>query len=313
MVAPLNDLLGTLRFGQPVCHQRLEVVPLLAPTQQHGVAYITYDEAIAASKLLLEEVGAAGSVPHLLATNLGSERVLIPDGTTLVGCKQNRVVNVTILLESESKTVIPVSCVERGRWSLLSKLFAAGSTGDKELRTKMCQDATRSLKHGAQVRVSQHKVWQHVDDVLRAAKADSPSAAYHAAYAEKQPEFAEFKQAISLPRETVGVAVAVDGSCELVEVFDRPEAFARLWQRLLDGYVVSLGQRPRAQVAVSANAAEFLRRVAQAPHEAFPAVGVGTSVRFESDGLTGAALVCDDQVVHLAAFATPHNTSNSGT
>jgi ARG and Rhodanese-Phosphatase-superfamily-associated Protein domain len=38
------------------------------------------------------------------------------DGQELVGAKQNRVLNVTVLIEAESEVLLPLSCVEEGRW-----------------------------------------------------------------------------------------------------------------------------------------------------------------------------------------------------
>jgi hypothetical protein len=53
-------------------------------------------------------------VPELRVKNSGDLPVLILDGEELVGAKQNRIVNVTILVPPHSETVIPVSCIEAG-------------------------------------------------------------------------------------------------------------------------------------------------------------------------------------------------------
>ncbi len=66
---------------------------------------------------------AAGSVPDLRVINRAEKMVLILDGEELVGAKQNRIVNTTILVAAQSTLVIPVSCVEQGRWSYRTLSF----------------------------------------------------------------------------------------------------------------------------------------------------------------------------------------------
>ena len=67
---------------------------------------------MAAGTLQVTEVDESGSVPELLATNTGDEMVLLLDGEELVGAKQNRILNITLLAPAMQDTVIPVSCVE---------------------------------------------------------------------------------------------------------------------------------------------------------------------------------------------------------
>ena len=80
-------------------------------------------EAIECSLLTVTEVSEGGHVPELKVINRGDKPVLLIDGEELVGAKQNRVLNTTILLKEKSETVIPVSCTEHGRWSYKSGHF----------------------------------------------------------------------------------------------------------------------------------------------------------------------------------------------
>ena len=66
--------------------------------------------------VVVKEVSEGGSVPRLNLANLSNSYVLVNDGTQLVGAKQNRIVNATILIAPGTEVAMPVSCVEAGRW-----------------------------------------------------------------------------------------------------------------------------------------------------------------------------------------------------
>jgi len=75
----------------------------------------------------------AGSVPELLVKNLAPSPVLILDGEELIGAKQNRIVNLTILVAAGQTLRIPVSCVEAGRRVHRSREFATAAPGRRRL------------------------------------------------------------------------------------------------------------------------------------------------------------------------------------
>ncbi|KKL23508.1 hypothetical protein LCGC14_2424690 [marine sediment metagenome] len=104
--------LPALKIGNPLNYEALSVFPLFGENGGAGVPYSLSDEAIASDTVTVTEVSEGGSVPDLLVENRGNERVLFLEGEELVGAKQNRVLNLSLLVAAHSKTTLPVSCVE---------------------------------------------------------------------------------------------------------------------------------------------------------------------------------------------------------
>src|SRR5260370_31087384 len=116
-----------IRVGDPTRHESLTVFPLFAePNGQ--VEYLLSDEAMHAGSVTVQEVSEGGSVPDLLVENSGDIRVLFLEGEELVGAKQNRILNTSVLFPAKSKIKIPVSCVGQGRWAYTSRRFGSGGS-----------------------------------------------------------------------------------------------------------------------------------------------------------------------------------------
>src|SRR5687768_14063418 len=115
--------LRSLHLGSPTAVHDLVVVPLLKSEADHHT-YTTLDEAIENDLADVTEISETGSVCQLLVKNRSPRAILILDGEELVGAKQNRIVNLTILVAAESTLEIPVTCVEAGRWRQRSKAFS---------------------------------------------------------------------------------------------------------------------------------------------------------------------------------------------
>ncbi len=97
--------------------------------------------------LSVAEVNEEGSVPELKVTNAADMSVLLLDGEELMGAKQNRVLNTSILLVVKSETIIPVSCTEHGRWSYSSPAFSdSGVVMSPSLRMRKVSSVSTSLE-----------------------------------------------------------------------------------------------------------------------------------------------------------------------
>ena len=86
----------------------------------------TLDDAIESGAVTVSEVSPAGSVSEINLKNHGTFPVFMLDGEELIGAKQNRILNLSVLAPPVQTIVIPVSCVEQGRWD--SQFSSFGSS-----------------------------------------------------------------------------------------------------------------------------------------------------------------------------------------
>jgi hypothetical protein len=206
------------------------------------------------------------------------------------------------MLAPESVTVIPVSCVERGRWSFLTRHCSPSWVSDSALRAMMCRGATDSLRKSESVGVDQAAVWDYVEGMLCGSGAASPTRAYHALYERWQQELADYEAHLPVPGNACGVAVEVDGRVQTVDLFDKPDTLRRLWPGLVKSYVLA-ALAPGVVWGWEAGVKEFLDRVLASDGEFYQSAGIGTTLRLATDEAVGAALLCKGCLVHLSLFA----------
>jgi hypothetical protein len=89
-----------------------------------GIHYLILEEAIQSGAFRITEVSESGTVPRLRALNETTRPVFLLDGDQLIGAKQNRILNLSLMLGAKSESDIPVACVEAGRWRSQSREFA---------------------------------------------------------------------------------------------------------------------------------------------------------------------------------------------
>jgi len=309
-----------LECGQPQTHLNLVVVPLSGQPASN-VEYVLAADAIAAGHLTISEVDQSGSVPELLVTSNSDLPVLLIDGEELVGAKQNRILNTTILVKAHSQTKIPVSCVEQGRWHHVSPEFSSGGFSPSELRGRKSRSVSRNLRATGEATSDQGEVWDYVQEKLRRLHAHSPTMSMHDAIEQRRPTIRDYTGAMVCPEGARGVIVAIDGKFAAMDLFDKPATLQRLWHRLLTGYALDAIDRPGAApdaevkpfVSEGSNGAqEVLDHIAGLTCDAFPSVGLGEDWRFESDEAVGQALVVEKTAVHLSAFPNSRDGDRGG-
>ena len=266
--------------------------------------YDTLSVAVAARTARVTEVSDHGSVPELRVVNDGPRPVLIVDGEELVGAKQNRIVNLTILVPAKSSITIPVSCVEAGRWRQESHEFQSAdrafhATG----RRSKAEQVSMSLQADGAPRSDQGAIWNEID--LKSARlgARSPTRAVSAMFDQQRHKLDRFVNAMKPLDGQVGAIFAIRGQIAGLDAFDSPHTWAALMPKLLRSYGLdALDMGIGGDGFAQPDPRRFLDAVSRARCTIYPAVGAGHDLRFEGGGIVGAALTTEKGIVHAVAF-----------
>jgi hypothetical protein len=308
----LAALLDRILLGTPSAYRNLSLTPiLLKDGPLSSIEPLCLEEALAAGTLGVSEVSAKGHVPELRVKNSGDLSVLILDGEELVGAKQNRIVNVTVLVPPHSEIVIPVSCIEAGRWRYSRPCFAAAERVlNQEIRYRKAEAVTKSLKE-KRLRVSdQHAVWDGVDKMLFTLGTASPARALSDGFDERVNDITEYLAAFAGRSGQVGVIYRIGGVLAGLDLFGSERTFARAFPKLVRGSALQALAGYGKDGRPCLEELQFLRSALKAPADRFPAVGLGEELRIDTDGIGGGALRLSTGLVHLFAFVR-HTAANS--
>src|SRR5260370_41463045 len=161
--------------------------------------YLLLEDGIAQGKVRVTELNAGGCVPELRLENNADIPVLLVDGEELVGAKQNRVLNLTILAPAKRTTIIPVSCVEAGRWNMASPDLKTADHFMYSLgRGERVTHVTASMRSNGTRTSDQGAVWRNIAAKAARLKASSPTGAMSAIYKRHANSVQEFAPAFTL-------------------------------------------------------------------------------------------------------------------
>jgi hypothetical protein len=276
----MSVVLPRIRVGAPVGYQTLTVFPLFDGSFE-PVEYTLSDEGIDSGSVTVEEVSAAGCVPDLLVENQGDVRVLFLEGEELVGAKQNRILNTSVLVAAHAKTKIPVSCVEQGRWGYRSRKFGhRGTHSSSKLRRVLKKSVGDSIQANRGYRSDQGDVWHEVSRQQAALGASSETHAMFDTYRAHQGRVSEFRERLLYVDGACGLAVAVGNRVVALDLFDKPVTCQKVWQRLLSGYVLdALEEQTESSPPEAAEVERLLELVAAMPWDKADPVGEGEDHR----------------------------------
>lgn len=303
--AGFQTWLSGLTLATPQRIGELTLVPLLQgrlPEQPDTLM----DEAILQRQLEVVEQGS-GYVQQVIAHNKGEADVLVLEGATLVGCKQNRMVAWSVLVGARSAVPVSVGCMERGRWSHRGSGFTAGAMAvDPHIRRRSKRETSASVAELAGPRLDQRRAWSDVDGKLREWRISSDTDDYHTGLLARLKETRARLRHLKPAAAQVGVIALHNDRLLGLEAVAHPKTWAVLALRALPAYALgaeSARTDPEFGQVPPASPGEWLEAVARSGTEARRARGKGYDVVIKGKGITGSCLWHEGAARHLAVFA----------
>jgi hypothetical protein len=295
----IRDLIEGLQVGEPVYHENLTIIPVYSDRIRDHTRYTTLDEALDRGWLVISEV-EGGRVPQVKVTNRSDRCIFLMGGEILTGCRQDRIVGRDVLLRPRAKNVIvPVYCVEQGRWTYESESFySRQNLGTSRLRAESQKAAGDA----------QSNIWGYVSDLAGRAGLSSPTTRLQEAYesdaARRKISGLEEKMG-NIPRlypDAVGVVIGVGHRIVSVDIFANPHVFRRLWPKILKSSALAVVCDPAYGTIGQGDAIGFLRRLHDKRYTPKSAVDLGSELSVVDTEVNVNALTYRDAVIHLAGF-----------
>lgn len=286
----MSSIEPDITCGPDLSFHNLTIVPLLGKSETEP-KYDTLDAALAAGSLHITETSDAGSVPKIRVRNTGRRPVLIIDGEELVGAKQNRTVNLSILVDAAAD----VTCrspawrpaggtAARARFASSPRThFAAG-------RAAKSAQVSASLMNAGTARADQGQVWEGIAERSSRLRAHSDTRAMADIFERNADPIEAYVRALRSRKHQVGAVFILNGEPTGLDLFDCAPTFKALFPKILRGYALdalalqdegipSAGASSERPDIRRARATRLMTDALDAPRHEFRLPGLGATWR----------------------------------
>lgn len=297
-LAPMN-----FEFGDLYKIHGLGVVPLLTDQIPTVPTIQMLDEVIEIGAVTIQEVSESGAVPFLSLRNCGENPVLILDGEEIIGGKQNRIMNTTVIVMAGCSIRINVSCVEAGRWNPLSLNFTSGKSIFRATsRAVHKQGVTNSLRREGVPVSNQGAVWNEVERSLREFNVASKTENFQEARQQVSHKIEEFVQAVQPLENQIGSIFLNNQGIIGAELLATPDLFRRSHAKIISSFAFEVLSAPDLNGVSIEPVKAWWGQVLESPFSKHPSAGVGDDVRIQTEQVIASGLVYGGAMMHLSCF-----------
>ena len=264
----------------------------------------TLTEALKENILEIKETGVVANLQFINKSN--DCKIIIMEGEIVKGGRQNRVINVTMILDENSETIVPTSCVEQGRWSGISDKFGSDAYVSPIIYGNLSNSVNKSMMSSRDSGEpmmycsNQPSLWLSVSCSSASHGSASDSSDYTKIYEDREKDIKEYIDKLKpMFKECAGIA-AVIGKKLIFSITDSKEMFMPQFEKLLKSYILdALVIKEKIKLSIE-EVAKHLDCLLEIKSELFDSPNkIGKIIKFNSDNVIGSAFLYKDSIVHL--------------
>jgi hypothetical protein len=290
------------RITGPYAHENLAVY-LIHADRQDDREFITLDEGLRDKVVLITEKQDE-QVSELQIENTAEVPLFIQEGDRLVGGKQDRIIGLSMVIPPRSgKTKIPAFCVEQGRWAQGGMGLAFGATSNAAL-------APLPVRYAGKVAGDQGMVWREVAEqksVLEEQGVSNASSSLNEAFdsEEMNKVSREYQSRLGEVFEehpdAVGVAFALNGEIQEVNLYPGNRLLRKIGPRLLMGYAIQAvaSREGKATHPAAPDVAKFMQDGTRRKEESRQIDGRNSMRLISYDGKVNCDTLYEGKPVHV--------------
>ncbi len=304
MALLIEKLFNDITLGETQVGGAISVIPLYSnsPTEFN---YVTLSDVSTEMQVQISELDGGASVGQLKLSNLMDTNLLLIDGEELEGSKQNRALNTSIVVRAGSDTVIPVSCTEHGRWSsYYQRSNDSGVVMPFSVRSSKKVTVDDSLKSESRFESNQSRVWDDISELHRRKSTLSHTGAMKDTFRANNNDLNDYCEMFQYSEGQNGALILMGGEVAGLEYFSQHGACRSLYPKIIKSYAMDAPDSDEqcATIGIRETCTNFMGRAAQMTADQYESPGIGIDYRFEGGDVTGSALVCDGEVVHMSFY-----------
>ena len=215
--------------------------------------------------------------------------------------------------KKKSELIIPISCIEQGRWSYQTdEFFNSKNILSYKIRGKKAAFASDSLKQSGNYNSDQGTFWDEIQELSVSAGIHSSTGAIKDVFEGKKDDLKEYIKAFQCLPHQKGIFVFVGGEVAGWDMLSRESAFEVIFPKLVKSYAMDAVLEKVKKKGICKKPMEkakrFLQEINDCKEKKYSSSGQGWDYRFEGKDKVGSALVYNKSIIHMAFFTSRFET-----